>query len=102
MRVWPCLANSLACHLRASSAVIACVIIRSFDDDTEYELTAAEVKRIEKSKARGNHGKETTIVKIFGFWVYLMTDLVIFAVLFATFVVLANKYIRRALWPRAF
>lgn len=28
--------------------------------------------------------------KIFGFWVYLMTDLVIFAVLFATFIVLRN------------
>ena len=27
-------------------------------------------------------------VKVFGFWVYLMTDLVIFAVLFATFIVL--------------
>ena len=34
-------------------AAIACVIIRSFDDDTEYELTAAEIKRIEKSKVRG-------------------------------------------------
>ncbi len=30
-------------------------------------------------------------VKIFGFWVYLMTDLVIFAVLFATFIVLRNN-----------
>ena len=30
-------------------------------------------------------------IKIFGFWVYLMTDLVIFAVLFATFVVLRNN-----------
>lgn len=29
--------------------------------------------------------------KIFGFWVYLMTDLVIFAVLFATFIVLRNN-----------
>ncbi len=29
-------------------------------------------------------------VKIFGFWVYLMTDLVIFAVLFAVFIVLRN------------
>ena len=29
--------------------------------------------------------------KIFGFWVYLMTDLVIFAVLFATFAVLHNN-----------
>lgn len=30
-------------------------------------------------------------VKVFGFWVYLMTDLVIFTVLFATFVVLRNN-----------
>jgi cytochrome o ubiquinol oxidase subunit III len=30
-------------------------------------------------------------VKIFGFWVYLMTDLVIFSVLFATFIVLHNN-----------
>lgn len=30
-------------------------------------------------------------VKVFGFWVYLMTDLIIFAVLFATFVVLRNN-----------
>ncbi len=29
--------------------------------------------------------------KIFGFWVYLMTDLVIFAVLFATFVILRDN-----------
>jgi cytochrome o ubiquinol oxidase subunit III len=30
-------------------------------------------------------------IKVFGFWIYLMTDLVIFAVLFATFVVLRNN-----------
>lgn len=30
-------------------------------------------------------------VKIFGFWVYLMTDLVVFAVLFAAFIVLRNN-----------
>lgn len=29
--------------------------------------------------------------KVFGFWVYLMTDLVIFAVLFAVFIVLQNS-----------
>ena len=29
--------------------------------------------------------------KIFGFWIYLMTDLIIFAVLFATFVVLRDS-----------
>jgi len=36
---------------------------------------------------------EASDTKIFGFWVYLMTDLVIFAVLFACFIVLhANTY----------
>lgn len=30
-------------------------------------------------------------VKVFGFWIYLMTDLIIFAVLFATFIVLRNN-----------
>lgn len=30
-------------------------------------------------------------VKVFGFWVYLMTDLVLFAVLFACFIVLRNS-----------
>jgi len=30
-------------------------------------------------------------VKVFGFWVYLMTDLVVFAVLFACFIVLRNS-----------
>jgi heme/copper-type cytochrome/quinol oxidase subunit 3 len=30
-------------------------------------------------------------IKVFGFWVYLMTDLVIFATLFATFIVLRNN-----------
>lgn len=29
--------------------------------------------------------------KVFGFWIYLMTDLIIFAVLFATFVVLRHN-----------
>lgn len=30
-------------------------------------------------------------IKVFGFWIYLMTDLVIFAALFAAFVVLRNN-----------
>lgn len=38
-----------------------------------------------------SHAKEEAEVKVFGFWVYLMTDLVIFAVLFACFVVLRNN-----------
>lgn len=35
-----------------------------------------------------NSAEET---KVFGFWVYLMTDLIIFSVLFATFAVLQNS-----------
>lgn len=35
--------------------------------------------------------KEVGDIKVFGFWIYLMTDLVIFAVLFACFVVLRNN-----------
>lgn len=34
---------------------------------------------------------EENDIKVFGFWVYLMTDLIIFAVLFATFAVLHNN-----------
>ncbi len=34
---------------------------------------------------------EETDKKVFGFWIYLMTDLIIFAVLFATFVVFRNS-----------
>ena len=32
--------------------IIACIILRSFDDDTEYELSAVEIERVEKSKIR--------------------------------------------------
>lgn len=39
----------------------------------------------------GTRVSEFDDVKLFGFWVYLMTDLVLFAVLFATFVVLRNS-----------
>ncbi len=38
-----------------------------------------------------HHLEEAQETKNFGFWIYLMTDLVIFAVLFATFVVLRNS-----------
>jgi cytochrome o ubiquinol oxidase subunit III len=31
-------------------------------------------------------------IKAFGFWIYLMSDLVIFAILFATFIVLGQNY----------
>lgn len=42
-------------------------------------------------QAEVNHNNEAGDTKIFGFWVYLMTDLVIFATLFACFVVLRGN-----------
>jgi cytochrome o ubiquinol oxidase subunit 3 len=36
--------------------------------------------------------RETAANKVFGFWLYLMTDLVLFAALFATYAVLAGNY----------
>jgi cytochrome o ubiquinol oxidase subunit 3 len=38
-----------------------------------------------------NEAMEVSETKVFGFWVYLMTDLVIFAVLFACFIVLRGN-----------
>ncbi|MBF0298649.1 MAG: cytochrome o ubiquinol oxidase subunit III [Oligoflexia bacterium] len=43
-----------------------------------------------KVNATGEVAEEEDI-KAFGFWIYLMTDLIIFAVLFATFCVLRNS-----------
>ena len=39
------------------------------------------------------HGEHVD-TKVFGFWVYLMTDLIIFAVLFACFLVLHEQYLQ--------
>ncbi|MGP0172793.1 cytochrome o ubiquinol oxidase subunit III [Pseudomonas sp. NCHU5208] len=38
------------------------------------------------------HHHDTSGLKLFGFWVYLMTDLLIFATVFATFAVLSNAF----------
>ncbi len=38
-----------------------------------------------------NHQQATTEKSLFGFWTYLMTDLILFATLFATYVVLRNN-----------
>ncbi|MFV9996405.1 MAG: cytochrome o ubiquinol oxidase subunit III [Arsenophonus endosymbiont of Dermacentor nuttalli] len=41
--------------------------------------------------AHENHGQHNIgAIKIFGFWIYLMSDLILFACLFATYVVLVN------------
>lgn len=42
-------------------------------------------------KASHTEVKEASDPKVFGFWVYLMTDLVIFAVLFACYIVLQHN-----------
>lgn len=38
-----------------------------------------------------HHGHDTGAKVIFGFWVYLMTDLIMFAAVFATYIVLHNS-----------
>jgi cytochrome o ubiquinol oxidase subunit 3 len=38
------------------------------------------------------HKEDTVSIQTFGFWLYLMSDLIIFATLFATFVVLGRNY----------
>lgn len=38
-----------------------------------------------------DHGHDHTEIKTFGFWVYLMTDLILFSTLFATFAVLGKN-----------
>jgi len=43
----------------------------------------------ESHAAVGGHGSEN---KLFGFWIYLMSDLIIFAVLFATFAVVSQNF----------
>lgn len=44
-----------------------------------------------ESNAAEGAEQESADIKVFGFWIYLMTDLVIFAVLFAAFVVLRHN-----------
>jgi len=39
-----------------------------------------------------SHEHHANDTKVFGFWIYLMTDLLMFATLFATFAVLANAF----------
>ncbi len=41
--------------------------------------------------ADGEHG-DSTALSIFGFWLYILSDLVLFATLFATYVVLGRNY----------
>jgi cytochrome o ubiquinol oxidase subunit III len=38
------------------------------------------------------HKEDTVSIQTFGFWIYLMSDLILFGTLFATFVVLGHNY----------
>lgn len=91
--------------------IVATWIIKSFDEDVDYYVPVAEVEKLEKqhfdeiNKAglkmatdtlahtahaheHGHH--DTGPMKVFGFWIYLMSDCIIFATLFATYAVLVN------------
>lgn len=49
------------------------------------------MKSMEAVEAKTSETMEVSDTKVFGFWVYLMTDLVIFASLFACFIVLRDN-----------
>jgi cytochrome o ubiquinol oxidase subunit 3 len=51
------------------------------DDSTIYATFPGEAER-----------PDTVAIHIFGFWIYLMSDLILFAALFATFEVLSGSY----------
>ena len=38
------------------------------------------------------HNEDTVAIQTFGFWIYLMSDLILFATLFATFAVLGKNF----------
>ena len=97
-------------------ASVVSLIISSFTKNVDYYVPAAEVERIEKRttmrylKTRrrtkemaevlhhdnhghdGHHEHDDTDLTVFGFWTYLMSDLILFGSLFIAFAVL-NSHI---------
>ena len=51
-------------------------------------MDTTEIKNREEAEAIAAEHAHHAELNTFGFWIYLMSDLVIFSVLFATFVVL--------------
>jgi len=54
--------------------------------------TATEASTIGTASAEELEHTDTVANQVFGFWIYLMTDLVLFAALFATYAVLSQNY----------
>jgi hypothetical protein len=100
--------------------MIATWIIHSFNDDVDYYVQVDEIERIEVSISTistrwlnsmatdvlhhshgahedGHHDAGAT--KVFGFWIYLMTDCILFATLFATYAVWSTA-LPAARWAR--
>src|SRR5487761_2537069 len=55
---------------------------------TAHILSAPEAPLVH----HGDHAEEHSDNAVFGFWVYLMTDCILFACLFATYAVLRHTY----------
>jgi cytochrome o ubiquinol oxidase subunit 3 len=55
-------------------------------------LMNTEAATIEFEHAGEMEHPDTVSIRVFGFWIYLMTDLVLFASLFATFAVMSHSY----------
>ena len=117
---WFCagLAHLVARHRRVCWAWSCTLIVRSYDDDIDYTISAANRRRhgrhadahapartlrsaggtvmlqktIPLRSDRDRHDDHGASNTVFGFWVYLMTDCIIFASLFAVFAVMGHQF----------
>lgn len=55
-------------------------------------MNTTDIKKTEEAELLAAEHAHHAELNTFGFWIYLMSDLVIFSVLFATFVVLGKNY----------
>ena len=53
---------------------------------------ATDVLNSHDAHAHEHEHHDTTKTKVFGFWIYIMSDCILFATLFATFAVLSHNY----------
>ena len=84
--------------------MIACVIIHLYQKHPDYHVPAEEVEKMEsRRQTRMKHPErmmhenypdthhDAYSRTVFGFWLYLMTDFILFGALFATYAVLSHS-----------
>lgn len=51
--------------------IIVCAVVRTFDEHTEYTLTAAEVEKIEKTRAQKAQAEDSEAGEDMGLWEFV-------------------------------